>query len=432
MGPVQEHNEGIIVVSHLRVLWLSSSSLFEQDTAGTGTWLSPFGKKLVDTEQVSIGNVMQGNTKAPSHKSAAGIQQWIVPRVDQASYRNGHLSERFSTQILEIVDSFSPDLIHVWGTESIWGLVTARKLVALPALLEMQGIKQAIARVYAGGLSFKEQLASIGLKELLRRRTMFHDRKRFEEWGRFEREIIGGHMYIVVQSTWLEAQVRAINNQCQVFHRDFILRDPFYKAALWQPSRGKSIFCSASYPSAFKGLHVIVRALAILKESFPDIQLRIAGSLQKSKIRQDGYIAWLNKEAQKLGVSSQIVWLDGIRATQIVQEMLGASCMVLPTYIEGYSLVTAEAASIGMPIVAAYAGGIPSYAKDRESALFFSPGDVEMCAYQLARVLCDPQLAEQLSGQAHKTALIRNNPENIVQRQLEIYNHVATGKNVFS
>jgi hypothetical protein len=69
-----------------------------------------------------------------------------------------------------------------------------------------------------------------------------------------------------------------------------------------------------------------------------------------------------------------------------------------------------------------------SLARDEESALFFSPGDEVMCAYQVERLLTDQSLAERISDKARAVALIRNDPKMIIANQLEIYRQViATG-----
>lgn len=79
---------------------------------------------------------------------------------------------------------------------------------------------------------------------------------------------------------------------------------------------------------------------------------------------------------------------------------------------------------LGVPAVASYTGGIPCLCKDEESALFFTPGDEVMCAYQLERLLTDRQLAVRLSRTARAIATERNGPEKIVSRQFEIYRQV--------
>jgi glycosyltransferase involved in cell wall biosynthesis len=83
-----------------------------------------------------------------------------------------------------------------------------------------------------------------------------------------------------------------------------------------------------------------------------------------------------------------------------------------------------EAMMVGTPVVATYTGGLPTLAKDEESALFFPPGDAAMCAFQLERVLTDVDLSLRLSNEAKKISLQRNDRTRIVQRQLDIYRQV--------
>lgn len=416
----------------LRIIWLSNKVQSNTDRGTTGTWLDAMAHGLLQSGEVELGNIAMGAMSQTTRQDCGAIRQWIIP--SRSQQRNGLLVARYISEIAHAVQEFSPDLVHVWGTESFWGLLTARGIIQYPALLEMQGLKGAIARVFAGGLSVRQQLACVGLKEILRRSTIFQGRRQFKDWGRVEREIIAGHRFITAQSMWLEAQIRAVNRDCQIFHNDFALREPFYAAESWRNPKNNVVFCSASYPSPFKGVHIAIRAIAILKERFPKIQLRIAGALQRHGIRQEGYVAWLNREARQLGVETNLRWLGPLTADQIVAELQQSSATLLPTFIEAYCLALAEAMIIGAPSVVSFVGGASLLARDEESALFFPPGDEAMCAYQLARLLTDRDLAERLSRKAREVALVRNDPQRIVENQLAIYRQVigASGGKVES
>jgi glycosyltransferase involved in cell wall biosynthesis len=241
--------------------------------------------------------------------------------------------------------------------------------------------------------------------------------------------MISGCRFITVQSKWLEAQVRAMNDTGRIYHNDFALRTAFYAANPWQGTASASILCSAAYPAPFKGLHVAVRAMAILKRHYPDIELRIVGAQQWPGIHRDGYMAWLMREAKRLGVDANLRWLGNQTAGEIIVQLQECAAFVLPSFVEGYSLTLAEAMMLGVPIVASYAGGIPSLAQDEDSALFFSPGDEATCAYQLERLLSDRALAERLSCRAREIALARNDRDRIVRRQIEIYRSVLQEAN---
>ncbi|MCX7972935.1 MAG: glycosyltransferase family 4 protein [Candidatus Aminicenantes bacterium] len=410
----------------MRILWLSNKIISESDTGSTGTWIDATAYSIQQTGEVKLGNITLGSENKIEIRDVAGIQQWILPSKAKPG-ANGLPEERYVKEIIQAVHDFSPDLLHVWGVEAYWGLLTARKLICYPTLLEMQGFKTAIANVYSGGLNVFEQLRCIGLKEILLRRTIYKQRKDFERWGYFEREIIKNHKYITVQTEWIKAHIIHLNPNCTIFQNSRILREPFYKASPWKPENKENeikIFCSSAYVAPFKGLHVAIRALSILKKNFPNIQLRIAGALRRGGLREDGYIRWLISEVERLSLNENVVWLGALSADKIVGELQNCDAMLLPSFIENESNTLREAMYLGVPVVSSYAGGLTSLAKDEESALFFSPGDYVMCAHQLKRLLLNKALAQELSRNARIICLERQDRNRIIKKQLEIYRYV--------
>ncbi|MGA2248342.1 MAG: glycosyltransferase family 4 protein [Verrucomicrobiota bacterium] len=407
----------------MKILWLCNSALTDVDGAGTGTWLGALAHGLLDSGALEFGIVAFGPVNEFTRRDHRQVKQWLVP-AGLALGHNGLPSATLVQSIVEAVREFAPDLIHVWGTEAFWGLLTARGLLLYPSLLEIQGLKAAIGKVFYGGLTLPEQLRCIGFKELLKRRTMHADRRDFKCWGKYEAEIIRGHRFIDIQTSWGAAKIADINVTAKQFLVSLPLRRPFYNAEAWQISKRPAIFCSAAYPVPFKGLHVAIRALALLRKRVPDARLRIAGAHQRVGIRQDGYMRWVNGMIWKLGLTDSIEWLGPLTAEQIVKELQAAAAMVIPTFIETYCLAFVEAMAIGTPVVASYVGGLPSVGKDEESCLFFPVGDESMSAYQLERVLTDKELAQRLSRESRKIALVRNDLQRIVQRLLDVYRQV--------
>lgn len=410
----------------MRVIWLCNCPLSDSDVGETGTWLGAMARGLLDSGALELGVIAPGPVRQFTRRDYLQVKQWIVPsRI--ALGRDGLPPASLVQTIVAAVNEFAPDLIHSWGTEYFWGLLPARGLLTYPALLEIQGLKGQCAKVFFGGLTLPERLRCIGIKELLKRRTMHADRRDFASWGLREEEIIRGHRFVDVQSSWVASQVKAIDPNARLFPVNRALRQPFYDADGWQSSGRTTVFCTAAYTSPFKGLHVAVRALALLKKRLPDVRLRIVGTHQRLGIRQGGYMRWVNRMIRKLGLSDAIEWLGPLNAEQIVTELKNAAAVVIPTFVETYCVAFAEAMSIGTPVVVSYVGGIPSLGKDEDSCLFFPPADEAMCAYQLERVLTDVGLALRLSRESRKIATARNDRQRIVQRQLEIYQQILGG-----
>jgi len=376
---------------------------------------------------VELGNITLGKVATTTAASAGGIKQWVIPSLP-AKGKSGLPPASTISEIARAFKRFSPEIIHVWGTEYFWGLLTARRILDMPALLETQGLKSAISRVFAGGLSFPEKLACIGIKELLRRSTIFDGERQFRAWGEFEREMIANHSYISVQTDWLEAQIRATNTKAEIFRTDFMLRELFNNCSASCAIGSPVVFCSAAYSSPFKGLHVAVRAIAIVKKRFQNIQLVIAGAHRRPGIRRDGYIAWVEREISRLGLVANIQWAGPMCGLELMRQMRKSGAFLSPSFVEGYNLALAEAMSVGVPAVVSYAGGSACLARDGESALFFSPGDEAMCAFQLERVLSEKEMALRLSHRAREIALVRNNPQRVLEQQLEIYRRILESK----
>lgn len=409
----------------MRVLWLCNCLLSDSDTGATGSWLDSLARGLLDANAVELGNITFGPVKVFTQRNFQRVNQWLVPGGVPLG-RDGLPPVSLVKAIVEAVKEFSPDLIHVWGTEAFWGLLPSRNLLAYPSLLEIQGLKSQIAKVFFGGMSGAERRRSIGLKELLKRRTMHAEQRDYERWGAREEEIIRGHRFVSVQTAWAESQIKAINPAACLFHVELALRRAFSEAANWQPPPKPVVFCSAAYSSPFKGMHVAIRAFALLKKRMPEVRLRIAGMHQRSGIRQDGYMRWLNQIISNLGLMNAIEWLGPLHAEQIVSELKQASAQVIPTFIENCCTSMQEAMAVGTPIVASYVGGIPSLAKDEESCLFFPPGDEAMCAQQLERLLNNRDLAMHLSRESRKIAAVRNDRQRIVEKQLDIYRQILS------
>jgi glycosyltransferase involved in cell wall biosynthesis len=414
---------GVRLEEGVRILWFCNCSLSELDAGGTGTWLGSMARGLLDSESIELGILAPGPVKEFTRQDFHQAQQWLVPAPPRLG-GDGLPSRGLVKSILEVAEAFSPDLVHIWGTESFWGLLTARGLLRYPALLEMQGLKGQIAKVYLGGLTLSERWGCLGPKEILKRRTMFADRRDFSRWRVREEEMIRGHRFVDVQSLWVEAQVRAANRTVRTFSTDLALRQPFYGTKAWRPALRSNVFCSVAYTSAFKGLHVAVRALHLLQGRLPEARLRIAGVHPRSGLRQDGYTRWLDRQIRDLDLEDSVDWLGSLNAEQIVQELQGAAVAVIPSFMENCCTSMQEAMAVGTPVVASQAGGMPSLGQDGHSCLFFPPGDEALCAYQMERVMTDGDLALRLSWASRSLAEVRNDRQRIVQRQLEIYEQV--------
>ena len=410
----------------MRVLWLSPCVLTDRDQGG-GSWLRAAAPHLLRTGMVTLGNVALAPVSSSVRQDYREVCQWLIPGVHNS--RKNYVPAKSTVEmVVKAAKEFQPDLVHVWGTEYFWGLLTARKHLAYPSLLEIQGLKRPSSRVFEGGLSWREILSCTGVREILRNATIFHLKKKFADWAPIENEIIANHSNIAAQSLWVEAWVRSVNPTCNLFHTELPLRDSFYESQPWESTGSFSIFTSANSSPPSKGLHDAIRAIAILRDRIPSVRLKIAGGHQLRGHRRQGYIKWLEGIIRKNGLSGNVEWLGPLTASQIVEVLKGCGAAVVPSHCETYCVAFAEAMFLGVPVVTSFSGGTAWLGKDEDTALFYPAGDEIMCAHQLWRVLSDSKLAEDLSRRGRETALARNDPRKIAENQVQIYRSVLNGK----
>jgi phosphatidylinositol alpha-1,6-mannosyltransferase len=77
---------------------------------------------------------------------------------------------------------------------------------------------------------------------------------------------------------------------------------------------------------------------------------------------------------------------------------------VMEQRAEGFGIALLEAASCGLPVIAARTGGIPDAVCDGETGVLVDPGDLGQVEEAASRVLDDPALASRL-GQAGRRAV---------------------------
>jgi len=140
-----------------------------------------------------------------------------------------------------------------------------------------------------------------------------------------------------------------------------------------------------------KGIHVLLRALRRLQEQSVPVRLKVAGV--------GDYLEHLQELSRKLGLTDSVQFLGGIPAGERLWALYrGADMVVLPSlgHYEGTPRMIIEAWAAGAPVVATTVGGIPSMVRDGSDGLLVPPGEVDLLAGAIRRVVSDAGLRREL------------------------------------
>jgi glycosyltransferase involved in cell wall biosynthesis len=165
-----------------------------------------------------------------------------------------------------------------------------------------------------------------------------------------------------------------------------------------------------------KNIHILIRAVARLRASYPDIRLRLAGDGPSA--------AELQRLSVELGLGDRVDFLGFVEDVESV--LRGCDCFVLPSQTEGMPIALLEAMSAGCPAVATAVGSIPRLAEGGRNLLLVQPGDQDGLEAAIARVLADRKFASDLALRAREKYERDHTTAAMARAYLEFYADLLT------
>jgi glycosyltransferase involved in cell wall biosynthesis len=111
----------------------------------------------------------------------------------------------------------------------------------------------------------------------------------------------------------------------------------------------------------------------------------------------------LEQCAQKLGIEDRVTFFDPVPHEELPWLYAAVDMLVVPSYYESFSMVTAEALASGTPVIASDVSGPASLIHDGLSGYLVQPGDIKTFAQRIELLLDDTSLRETLARSAPAT-----------------------------
>jgi len=347
----------------------------------------------------------------------ADIPENVMFKADQISYyclsMGNHIKYKRNKQANiqqweNVIKDFKPDIIQLWGTEfPIW--LDVRKAAGeIPVVVVIQGVVSTIAQHYFGGLVISDILKGASLFNCLKTTILIRKKNDMESMAQFERQLLGQVNGIIADSHWCAAQYSDIHN-LKFYVGVLPVQEPFFTTTwnLHEIER-ETIFCVAShYP--LKGLHILIRALAIVKGRYPDVLLSIPGinmladTSFRSKIRRSPYLSYILRLIKQFDLQDNIKFSGFLSAEEMAATMKKSHVFVMPSCIEHHSSTLREAMLIGVPSVSSYVGCVSEFVKHGENGFLYRFEDYHTLAQNIMRIFEDDELASELSINARES-----------------------------
>lgn len=364
----------------------------------------------------------------------------LKPGFSYYSFYEDHLQpdrydKEMEPQLKNILEDFKPDLVHIHGTEFPHAL-GMMKMFPYPEkiLVSMQGLCEEYAKVYTKGLP-AGIVNRYTLRDLLKRDNIKKQAEKFCQRGIQERKMIQSVGHVAGRTDFDREAAHNMNPKASYHFMNETLREEFYSYGQGKPEwsldycQRDTLFVSqGDYP--IKGLHFMIEGLAILKEKFPRIHLYVAGNkitnytTWKEKIKIGSYGRYILELIRKYELQENITFLGKQSSQQMRDKMLQCHVFVSPSVIENSPNSVGEAMIMGVPVVSARVGGIPSLLEDDKEGLFYEVDQPGSLAAKITRILTDDELARRLSAGASQRAGITHDPLVNFQRMKEVYKEI--------
>ncbi|MBN1688200.1 MAG: lipopolysaccharide heptosyltransferase II [Candidatus Omnitrophica bacterium] len=172
--------------------------------------------------------------------------------------------------------------------------------------------------------------------------------------------------------------------------------------------------------SPIKGQVDFIKAVHLLKQKFPYLEVWLIGSEGKGKKK---YTELVKKTIHQLGMES-CVKLMGTRR-DIPDILAKADLLVLSTLVpEAFGRVIIEAGAIGVPVVATGVGGVLDILEDGQNGFLVSPKDIEGMAHAMGEVLRDPERAKNFAIKLREKVEKEFSLEQMTKKTLEVYQEI--------
>lgn len=419
----------------MKILWVVNSPLGPlgerlYGKRNNGVWMSALMESFVEHNEHRLVIATTASVNETLFLEENGIIYYALPDHPPILYNENKESNIREWQ--NLLNDEKPDLIQVWGTEFTHGLCALRFAKGIPSVIYMQGYLGSIARHYLAGMTRDELRKSVTFRDIIKHDGIVQQQQKYYASTAKEKEMVELSGNVICENDWCENSIRAVVPDVNIYRCPLSINQVFAQYT-WDISKAEphTIICNASgYP--LKGLHMLLRAVALLKKKYPDVKLRVPGEKVTSDgsiqwlLRKRGYTKYIEKLIKELDIEENTEWLGALPQDQLAEQYVKAGVFVLCSAIENHSSSLKEAMMVGTPSVASAVGGVPEYVTHGENAFLYRFEEYDIMAAYIGKLFEDDALAEKLSANAKTSATALHSEKDIYQTINDIYDKVLS------
>lgn len=169
-----------------------------------------------------------------------------------------------------------------------------------------------------------------------------------------------------------------------------------------------------------KNLLDLFRAVSAVRSDYPDIELRVAGTVQ-----DQNYFESLLQYVGANHLQSAVTFLGQLSQPSLLLEYAQCSLVASASHEETAGMVFQQAMAAGRPVLGTCVGGVPDIVENERTGILVPAGDVGQLAHGLRRLLDSASLRDRMGRAGRQLALDRFTTDVVVAQTLDVYRRIA-------
>ena len=410
----------------MKVLWLVNIKMPAIDIAknkevscNIGGWLTGLYENIYRSDEVDEIIICYPVSKKSDD------EEFVCQKLHAIPFCNNKGCEKFFEDVLK---RCNPAVIHIHGTEFRYALDMVNAAVQCGTVNKVLCSIQGLVGVYA--LHFYAMLphcalSNMSLWEVIKKQTLQQQKRDYEIRGKYEAELLKRIKHVVGRTSWDKACAWWINPELNYHHCNEILRKGFYNKIWKYDNCEPHTIMLSQGAKPIKGLHIVVDAIRIIKERYPDVKVYVAGANLREIYKHNSYAKYILKIISCYGLEENFVFTGGLSEIEMCERMIKCNAFVLPSSIENSPNSLGEAMLMGLPCIASDVGGVCDMMTPNVEGLIYPYDEFYKLAYYIMSIFEMKEYAEEMGHRAVLHARETHDAEVNSMKTIELYKMLA-------